>query len=197
MIASGVGILIGGDDGTFAPHLAEARRRGYQVVRDQEELRASSDDPVLGLFPQRSTPLSYGPRLEVTTAFALNRLEADDRPFVLMIEQEETDNAGHSNDSLRVADGMMEFDDAVRTALEFARRRDDTLVIVTADHDTGGMGETDKGRIDWLGVFHTGQWVPILADGPGADAFSGVYESIEVPRRIARLLGLKDFPSVD
>ncbi len=196
LVASGVDVLIGGTAAAFTPDvLAAARANGYTVVDSGEALEGVAQTPVLALFPARPTHHdAFGPPLAVSTARALALLDQREAPFLLVIEQEETDHAGHDNDLPRVVAGVEELDAAVQRALAFAERRGDTLVLVTADHDTAGFSEIEKEEgVQWLTGGHTNQWVPLLADGPGALAFTGVHENTEVPRILARLLGLSAF----
>ena len=199
-IASGVDVLVGGNREVFdAARQAEARRRGYTVVKTQTGLVSVESGRMLGLFEEERVPGSaaFGPPLVVSTTKAIALLEGREAGFVLVVEQEETDTGAHENDLPRVVEGMRELDAAVAEALDFARRRGDTLVLVTADHDTGGYSDTeDDDGVRWLTGRHTNQYVPILAFGPGAERFTGVYENTEVPIRLADLLGLGTLPAV-
>jgi alkaline phosphatase len=92
---------------------------------------------------------------------------------------------------------MLDFDRAIGEALEYASKDGETLIVVTADHETGGLaltgGDTDKGMV--RGNFgtkgHTGIMVPIFAYGPGANEFNGIMENTEIARKIMTLLDLK------
>jgi alkaline phosphatase len=92
----------------------------------------------------------------------------------------------------------LRFDEAVRAAVNFAMKDGRTLVIATADHETGGMS-LEKGngagevKVKWSDAGHTNTPVPLFAYGPGAKQFAGTYENTEVPRRIAKLLGVREF----
>lgn len=88
---------------------------------------------------------------------------------------------------------MLSFDLAVAEALKFADENGQTLVVVTADHETGGLvlldGDEQSGRI--MGVYttddHTPAMLPVFAYGPGADRFCGTYLNTEIARRIREL----------
>jgi alkaline phosphatase len=160
---------------------------------------------VLGLFSLRSGDSGddYGPPLAVSASKALELLSRGDRGFVVMIESETTDERGHDNDITALVEGMRELDEAVRVVLDFARSRGDTLVLVTADHDTGGLGIDDaaydegSARIRWATDDHTAQWVPIFAFGPGCAHFGTVIDNTDVARIVGELLELPDFPRVE
>jgi alkaline phosphatase len=88
---------------------------------------------------------------------------------------------------------------AVSKVIEFARQDGHTLVIVTADHETGGLSlQAGKSQnpleAKWTTGGHTAADVPIFAFGPGSETFSGVIDNIEIPRRIAELTGITQFP---
>lgn len=199
-LASGIDVLMGGDPGVFTPvRQAEARKRGYTVVKTEGMLRDVEAGRVLGLFGEERAPDTgaFGPPMALTTEKAIDLLAGHDGGFFLVAEQEETDTGAHENDLERVVAGIQELDAAVSIALDFARRRGDTLVLVTADHDTGGFSDTEgDGGVLWLTGRHTNQYVPILAFGPGAERFTGVYENTDVPVRLAELLGLAEFPAL-
>ncbi|NIT86315.1 MAG: hypothetical protein GWN82_05305 [Gemmatimonadetes bacterium] len=117
---------------------------------------------------------------------ALARLARDDDGFVALFETETTDNAGHHNaSSERQTAAILEFDRAVAVALEFARRTPGTLVVVTSDHETGGISLVRQGeefRLQYATTGHTGNVVPLFASGPGAERFGGFRDSAEIGR---------------
>ncbi|PPK87655.1 alkaline phosphatase [Neolewinella xylanilytica] len=134
-----------------------------------------------------------GDFLPASVDTALSVLGRTDRPFFLLVEGAQIDSGGHANDITTVVTEMLDFDRAVARALRFADTDRETLVIVTADHETGGLGVatgTTNGsvRADFLSVDHTGTLVPLFAYGPGAAAFTGVFENTEVFHRIMAAL---------
>lgn len=157
MMTRGIDLLLGGGAQFFRPVsaggkrrdgrdlLAEARERGATVLEGPGALRGAARLPVLGLFAE--SHLSYEldrdstaqPSLEEMTRFALRRLAPSRRGFFLMVEGSRIDHAGHERDPANAAREALEFDAAVRAAAEFARRDGHTLLVVTADHETGGL----------------------------------------------------------
>jgi alkaline phosphatase len=157
MAAQGIDLLLGGGLRHFRPAaaggrrkdgrdlLAELRSRGATVLDRPEALRAAPPLPVVGLFTD--SHMSYAldrdpsaePSLEAMTRFALERLSPSRRGFFLMVEGSRIDHAGHERDPATAAREVHGFDAAVRAAVEFARRDGRTLVVVTADHETGGL----------------------------------------------------------
>lgn len=111
-----------------------------------------------------------------------------------MVEGSFIDSGGHGNNTVQVIEEVLDFDQAVGKALEFAAANGETLVVVTADHETGGMAILDgsfetgmlKGGFTTGG--HTGVMVPIFAYGPGASEFIGIMENTDIHAKIKKLL---------
>lgn len=129
--------------------IAEFRAGGHAIARNSAELKAATAPRLLGLFALEDMDfeLDRDPAVEPSTAemtaAALRALAQDSpRGFVLLVENENTDTAGHANDAPSLMRALWAFDDAVKVALEFQRRNPDTLVIVTGDHETGGFSPT-------------------------------------------------------
>jgi alkaline phosphatase len=146
--------------------VAAFRSRGHQVVRNPMELTAASGPKLLALFSEDEMDfeIDRDPTREPTTAemaaAALKTLaQGSPNGFVLLVENENTDTAGHHNDAAALMRALWAFDDAVKVALEFQRRHPETLVIVTGDHETGGFSPTyalkDLSRIATSNRFYT------------------------------------------
>mgnify|MGYP001819633960 CR=1 FL=1 len=215
MLASDTDLLIGGDWTRFSKAqknpayldlLARAeelgQHHGYQVVREPSSM-ATAELPLLALFPPRpSGGNSHGPPLAATALRGIELLRENPGGFLLLIECEITDEFGHHNDIEEVMNGMRELNEAVAAVLEATDGNGDTLVVVTADHDTGSLAITDgdyeEGRatVRWATGDHSSQWLPLFAFGPGAERFVGVLDNTEVGRLIAEALGLGDFPQL-
>ncbi len=140
------------------------------------------------------------PTIKEMTSRAIEILAKGKKGFILMVEGSQIDWANHANDAEESARQTLLFDQAVEVALEFAVKDQRTLVIVTADHETGGMainGGSVNGedlKIAWTSKGHTGATVPLYGYGPGAQRLSGFHENIDIPRTFAALLGVKPFP---
>ena len=174
---------------------------GYDVVHDQTDL-ARARIPTLALFePRGESADGHGPELVVSTEFLLDGLAGLEGGFFALIESEMTDGAGHGNSVSELAEAVREFDEAVAHAVSWAEDRGDTLVLVTADHDTGGVGiidgDYDDGvaEVRWASDLHTSQWVPLFAFGPGAEYFNGVIDNTDIGVLIAKLLEIENFPA--
>ncbi len=129
--------------------IAAFRAKGHQVARNTAELKAIAGGKLLGLFADEDMDFEVDrdPAKEPSTAeMAVAALKAlsqnSPRGFVLLIENENTDTAGHATDAASLMRALWAFDDAVKVALDFQRRNPDTLIIVTGDHETGGFSPT-------------------------------------------------------
>ena len=213
VIASGTEVLIGGDwarkpkarrNRRYVELVANAEKNadelGYTVIRNPDAL-ATATSPLLALFPVRpESSLQHGPQLAHSARHAFRLLSDRPEGFLLLVECEVIDEAGHKNDISLAMKGMRELDEAVSVILELSENHGDTLVLVAADHDTGGLGlvkgDYERGRADvrWAHDYHNSNLVPVFAFGPGAEAFSGVYDNTELAQKIARALDLQPLP---
>lgn len=145
-----------------------------------------------GLLPKHE---GRGNELEEMSLLALDYLSKKEEPFFCMIEGSQIDWGGHNNDADYVIEEVLDFDKVVGKALDFAEKDGNTIVIVTADHETGGFtlaGQSKKGPFDkkyddynsidpkFSTGGHSSALVPVLVFGPGAKLFEGIYENTEI-----------------
>lgn len=147
-LENGVDVLLGGGKRNFSAELlGKYRANGYTVVESRGEL-AKARGKVLGLFSRSHMPFVVDreeePGLPEMAARALKLVAGDPDGFFLMIEGGRIDHAGHMNDAPSVVRELIEFDRVVKMAVDFAKRNGETLVVVTADHATGGLTVTEK-----------------------------------------------------
>ena len=219
-----------------------ARSGGFQIVGTAEELdalqEASSERPVLGLFAPGNMPVRLqgpqavrggitsgkvvrcqsqdrgsAPTLAQMTARALALLEGGERGFVLQVEGASIDKQAHANNPCGQFGETIDLDEAVQVAMDFARRRGDTLVIVTADHahatqivpatvsspgytqlvmtrDGVPMGISYGNADDVNNSVHTGTQLRVAAYGPGAAGVLGLTDQTDLFFLIRRVLDL-------
>jgi alkaline phosphatase len=111
-----------------------------------------------------------------------------------MVEGSQIDWAGHANSTIYVVEEMLDFDRAVGKALEFAAKDGETLVVITADHETGGMaitgGSFAEGTVTaaFPTHHHTSTMVPIYSYGPGAEEFMGIMKNTDIHDKMEKLL---------
>ena len=138
-----------------------------------------------------------GKFLQKASEFATERLNTNPNGFFLMIEGSQIDWGGHANDKDYIVNEMIDFDKTIGEVLDFAEKDGNTLVIITADHETGGFS-IEGGSIferEVIGDFTTGghsaAMVPVFAYGPGAEAFGGLYDNTEIFHKMIAAYGWK------
>ncbi len=169
----------------------------FSILTTLDEVRNSKKDKI-GFFMPGKTSSSTKNELARATDNALRFLENTNKPFFLMVEGAKIDSYAHENDIGGVISEGIGFDKAITEALKFADRNTGTLVIITADHETGGLtipqGNFEKNEIegDFTTHDHTGMMVPIFAYGPQSGEFQGVYENNEVFHKILKVLNMQE-----
>ena len=114
--------------------------------------------------------------------------------FFMMIEGSQLDDYGHFNQLDLLMKETLDFDQTVGEVMKWAAKDGETLVVVTADHETGGLtlvnGNKEEGRVEccFSSKDHTGAMVPVYAFGPGAENFTGIFENTDVFKKIKKLM---------
>ena len=140
--------------------------------------------------PEASQDLKIEPKFP---GFSIDSI-ANKKGFFLMVEGSQIDWGGHAGNTIYIVEEMLDFDQTVGKVLEFAAENKETLVVVTADHETGGMavleGDLKTGRVkgEFTTGGHTGLMVPVFAWGPGASEFTGIMENTAIHSKIKQLL---------
>ncbi|NND07559.1 MAG: alkaline phosphatase [Saprospiraceae bacterium] len=180
--------------------IEELEERNYQVNTYLDiELRELGISPKknLAYFTADSEPLSHMAGRDyfidacnIGVKYLNNK---SNQGFFYLIESSQIDWGGHANEVKMVLDEIAEFNTVIHNMLTFAKKDGKTLLIVTADHETGGLsiiGEKEKHKLDiaFSTKQHTATMVPVFAYGPGANMFSGVYDNTEIYSKIRRLL---------
>lgn len=196
-------VLLGSGWGWFLPKEKGGRRtdgldllermkeRGFRIVLTEAALREAGGggiSKIAGFFAENHVGRAQDrrPSLADLTEFALRTLAQGERGFVLMVEGSQIDWASHDNNSDQTAIEMADFDDAVSVAVGFAEKNPATLVIVTADHETGGYALLDGSLREkavqggFITKHHTAAMVPLFAMGPGAEKLTGIRPQSEV-----------------
>ena len=207
-VTSGVDVLLGGGRRFFdnpARHdgvdlLAQFRDQGYAVLFNQQDLASFSESDsmlAIGLFSRGDPPHAdvRTPTLVEMAEAALAVLTQDPDGFFLMIEGSQIDWAGHDNIGEWFLDEMDDFDETVQLVRDLVAIRPNTLMIVTADHETGGLSvargpEPGEVEFNWTTTEHTSDAVPIFASGIQAVRFGGIQTNIDVGKKIRDLLVL-------
>ncbi|KAB2338480.1 alkaline phosphatase [Cytobacillus depressus] len=160
-----VDVLLGGGADFFRPHhqhgkdlIKEAMHNGYTFVSNRNELLSAKGKKLLGLFHpsymnfklDRHLLKSQEPSLKEMTEKAIEFLAEDEKGFFLMAEGARIDHAAHAADLTSIWKEVIEFDHAVKYAVEWAKKDGNTLVIVVADHETMGISATEPLNIAGL-----------------------------------------------
>lgn len=173
----------------------ELRDNGYSVhtemlpktLSNKKQAIILEDDAMPRMLDGRGNFLPHA------TALAIEKLKQNKNGFFLMVEGSQIDWGGHDNDAEYLITELLDFDRTVSLALDFAEKNKETLVIVTADHETGGFTLAANGSDynDITPTFstkgHSASMVPLLAKGPGESLFSGIYQNTAVFHKIMAL----------
>ena len=210
-------VMVGGGYKYFLPEnrkdglapLDTLAARGYCVLRDLDSLLAFKGDKVVGLLYD-GDPLTEPDRGDVLRPASMKAIEMLDshtkvgkaaknwrnpKGFAMLIEGSQIDWACHNNDSAYLIAELKDFELMLHAVLDWAEKDGNTLVVVTADHETGGLtlpsGDIEAGinepRFYWGS--HTGVMVPVFAYGPGAERFSGIQQNTDIPNKIRAVMG--------
>ncbi len=214
-LSTEIDLFIGGGKKYFDRRETDARNlireleeKNYKIsdyTKEELPLVAIDFSKNFGYFTADAEPLprSQGrdylvPAAKLAPLFLEKR---SDKGFFLMIESAQIDWGGHANDSDYIISETIEFDYAIGAILEYAKENGETLVIVTADHETGGYAintGSRMGRIDgaFTTDYHTGALIPVFAYGPGAELFAGTYENTDLYHKMRQALQFKGEPKV-
>lgn len=196
-------LIWGASSATVTPEFCA--KKGFEYISNQTEMEAL--EPGTRSFGQFSfddfkhVDNSNGtPYISDMTEKAIELLNADEDGFFLMVEGAQVDKFSHSNDIEGASAQLIEFSKAVQVALDFAEKDGDTLVLVTADHETGGITyneATDEYYYTKTG--HTGVNVPCFVSATDAGFVSGeAYKNCDISTQLARVMGYNNwqFPAL-
>lgn len=176
----------------------ELRKKGFQTPRVWEDIEKIKSGKVFAVVDSVDTPLP-AIRKDLLARASLKGIELlnqNKNGFFMMIEGSQLDDYGHFNDLDLLMQETHDFDRTIGKIYEWAARDGETLVIVTADHETGGLtlvdGDLEKGKIvcKFSTDGHSGVMVPVYAFGPGSENFNGIYENTAIFDKIKNLLNL-------
>ena len=171
---------------------------GYTLVRDKEQMISLDSDKFIGAFSDGSMLMtaSIYPSIAEMAYKALEEFSENEEGFFLLVESGQIDNYCGKGDIESMADKVVALDQAFRVSMNFAKENPETLIIVLADHETGGLviGEGEPSS-DWFTEpekYHTPVNVPLFAYGMNSSAFEGkVLDNTEVFEYMMKLMGLE------
>lgn len=219
MVAAGIDVMMGGGENDLLPVnqkgcypdaglrvdgrnlIEEAISDGYKYVCNADELMqidVESSLRLIGVFADEGLTRPFSPSLSEMTQKAIAILSQGTDGFFLMVEAGQIDWSSHQNDAIHAIQSALELNEAVKEAKKFFKVNPSTLIIVTADHETGGMSlslNPQKVKINaesfrmpdgtcfyvqWTTTGHTGQNVPITSWGPLSAMLSGKIENTDI-----------------
>ncbi|MEI8225464.1 MAG: alkaline phosphatase [Bacteroidota bacterium] len=199
-----IDVFIGGGYDHFAKRkdklnlIDSLKFRGYEVDTSMSMVLKSTSRKLAGLTAPVHNPYRLkgrGEMLPEASVKAIEILNKNPKGFFLMIEGSQIDWAGHANVADTLVDETLDFDKAVGVALDFAKNDGHTLVVITADHETGGVTitggdiQSHKVKLNFSTKDHTAVMVPVYAFGPGAEKFTGIFDNTELFQKILSCFG--------
>jgi alkaline phosphatase len=137
-------------------------------------------------------------QIQNTINSTLNTLSKDEDGFFLMYEEAHIDKHCHNNDLTNTFHALMRFNQAIGVFMEYAFYHPETFVLITADHETGGLLPNGSGSYSYSHGNHSGHYVPVFAYGMLGEVFDGrVIENTQIPKTIAYMMGEKNFGAKD
>lgn len=170
---------------------------GYDIYRNAEELLTRKpNNKFYALLEEEQLKRAKDRNYTLANLIqkALPVLSQNENGFILMVEGSQIDWAGHKNNQDYLMSELNDFCGAINVALDFAEENGNTLVVVTADHETGGMsindGKSDGSNLtlQFTTTGHSAEMVGVFAKGPGEELFRGVYDNYIIGRNLFHLL---------
>lgn len=175
---------------------SELEKKGYHISRTVEDLMAWKKGRVFAVPYDVDTPLpdERGDLLARASLKGMNLMNQNPKGFFMMIEGSQLDDYGHFNKLDMLMKETLDFDRTIGEVMKWAAHDGETLVVVTADHETGGLtllgGDLKTGTIEcaFSTKSHSGVMVPVYAFGPGSENFTGFMENTDIFWKIKSLI---------
>jgi len=180
--------------------LDELRNKGYQVgdyFNDDLDSIQIQDDRNFAFLTSLDDPIPAAQGrdyLQNAAMMAIEALDKKDNGFFIMIEGSQIDWGGHANDADYIISEMIDFDNTIGAVLDWADKDGETLVVVTADHETGGFAIQKESTRDNLVTaftsdYHTAEMICVFAHGPQEELFKGIYENTAIYNKMREAFG--------
>lgn len=197
-----IDVFIGGGKAHFTQRkdgrnlVDELKEKGYRYEEDINVVKKVKDGKLAALIEDGDAGRMEhrADMLPVATTTAINILSKNDKGFFLMVEGSQIDWGGHAGSTIYIVEDMLDFDQVIGKALKFAAKDGETLVVVTSDHETGGMaitgGSLEQGVVKaaYPTSGHTAVMVPVFSYGPGAENFTGIMKNTDIHDKMKSLL---------
>ncbi len=198
-----INFFVGGGEKYFISRKDErnliSEMQDYDFVNNILEYKESTSNNIGFLtYDDQPPSLSEGriPSLINLSKITIDKLSSQSKPFFLMIEGSQIDWGSHDNDIDYFIEEFNEFDKTLKTVLDYAKNNENTLVVVTADHETGGF-HVLGGRLGnknsyikggFLTTGHSADMVPVFSYGPYSENFSGIYDNTEIFKKLSDII---------
>ncbi|MCB0282750.1 MAG: alkaline phosphatase [Calditrichae bacterium] len=205
--ASGTDVIIGGGLSFFLPKSADNSARedekdlfsklksSHNLVNNDNEFKNFHGKNLVYLYakehPGKANERTLS--LKEMTSKAIEVLSQNDNGFFLMVEGSQIDWGGHANESDYIISEIVDFDGAVGAGLDFAEKNKETMIVVTADHETGGysllggsIAEKKVTKTEFTTKGHSAVMVPVFSFGPGSDVLTGIIDNTLIGKTIIK-----------
>lgn len=161
------------------------------LEHDKVGFLTSDSDPLPVAQGRDYLPLAAEKAIEF-----LDKKSGNDNGFFLMIEGAQIDWGGHANNGNYITTEVIDFSKVIDKVLDFVEKNPETLLVITADHETGGLAINKGSTMDSLDLrftsdYHTADIIPVFSKGPGSDAFMGIYENTDIYDKMRKAFGWK------
>lgn len=192
LYANGPDVFVAGGNKLLS--IESLEKAGYKYVNNIGDLQKQENGKVACVLATEDMPnaLERGNEITLGTAEAIRLLEKNEKGFFIMIEGSQIDWAGHGNQADYMLAEMQDINKVIGLCMNYADANPGTLVIITADHETGGttiVGEEKEYKYSTGN--HTGAMVPVYSYGTGAENFSGIFENATFKDKILNLMQVK------
>jgi alkaline phosphatase len=200
-IKENIDIVIGGGKDRFVASKRKDKlnlidsltKKKYEIYSDLEQIKNTKSDRFYALLGEGhlDNAKKRGNVLPESLEKTLNTLSKNENGFFIMLEGSKIDMEAHLHKYNDMIDEVKDFDKCVEIALEFAKKNGETLIVVTADHETGGLtlpADNNLTKDEWTSWHHTAVPVPIFSFGVGAENFTGVMQNTDVFWKIYSLI---------
>lgn len=200
-IKENIDIVIGGGKDRFVASKRKDKlnlidsltEKKYEIYSDLEQIKNTKSNRFYALLTEGhlDNAKKRGDVLPESLEKTLNILSENENGFFIMLEGSKIDMEAHLHKYNDMIDEVKDFDKCVEIALEFAKKNGETLIVVTADHETGGLtlpADNNLTKDEWTSWHHTAVPVPIFSYGVGAENFTGVMQNTDVFWKIYSLI---------
>ena len=184
-------VRTGATPSAFLVHIPN-RNQTEAILQAQKNIEKIGVQIVCGFDVYQ--PEQIEPQIEDAVLGVLAQLEQDPEGFFFVYEEAYIDKHSHNNDICWAFLALSRFNQVIGRVMEYAYYHPDTFVLITADHETGGLTPDENGTMQYHTGNHTGADVPVFAWGQGSELFNGqTVENTQIPKTIARMWGMEDF----